>query len=199
MEDLSFAPTTLADVVAHERPPAPATPLSLQAFDATVDLGAATARWMARTGYRVAARTASVATGRGRRGHRQARARSRLRAGVTNHWDTARSNGFSWWSTESRLSVASIRSHQSVLSAWSLWSFGSILSVGGAGSIASIGSVGSVLSIGSAGSVLSIGSAGSVLAIGGRNQRPRWLGAPVETPSAQTNDAASRQDARNSP
>ncbi|MCB1250180.1 MAG: hypothetical protein KDB36_12265 [Acidimicrobiales bacterium] len=79
------------------------------------------------------------------------------------------------WSTDSRLSIGSIKSHQSALSVYSLFSLGSAASVGSIGSVLSIGSAGSLLSVGSAGSILSIGSAGSILAVGGVNKRPRFL------------------------
>ncbi len=79
------------------------------------------------------------------------------------------------WSTDSRLSIGSIKSHQSALSVYSLFSLGSAASVGSIGSVLSIGSAGSLLSVGSAGSILSVGSAGSILAIGGVNKRPRFL------------------------
>lgn len=90
----------------------------------------------------------------------------------------AAEQGFSLWSSNSRWSVASMRSHTSGLSIWSMFSAGSVGSIGSIASVGSLGSAGSLLSIGSAGSILSIGAAGSVLSIGGVNQQP-WKSGPV--------------------
>lgn len=84
----------------------------------------------------------------------------------------ASENGYSIWSTNSRWSIASIRSLGSGWSILSTLSLGSLASMGSAGSVFSVGSAGSLLSIGSVGSILSIGSAGSVLSIGGVNEKP---------------------------
>jgi hypothetical protein len=95
----------------------------------------------------------------------------------------AADRGFSLWSTDSRWSIAAIKSHASAWSVWSMFSAGSVGAIGSIASIGSVGSAGSLLSIGSAGSILSIGAAGSVLSIGGVNRRP-W-----STPAA-ADDAA---------
>ena len=101
------------------------------------------------------------------------RVRSRLPKGPIAR---AAENNFSIWSTNSRWSIASIRSLGSGWSILSTLSLGSLGSLGSAGSVVSVGSAGSLLSIGSVGSILSIGSAGSVLSIGGVNQRPWGAG-----------------------
>ena len=79
----------------------------------------------------------------------------------------AAARGYSIWSTESRYSVASVKSQAAAWSAWSLLSAGSAASVGSLASVLSLASAGSICSIGSAGSIFSIGSIGSVCAIGG--------------------------------
>lgn len=136
--------------------------LAHRALDLGWDATATTMRWAGGKGLAAA----KAARGRATRTRRR---------WVADRVGAAREAGWSWWSTNSRLSLGSISSHQSVLSVWSLWSFGSAASLGSAGSVGSIGSVGSLFSIGSAGSILSIGAAGSVLSIGGVKQRPIFL------------------------
>src|SRR5262245_5620963 len=86
-----------------------------------------TARWGARQTWRAGRASARAAVSRVDRNAVITRARK-----LCAH---AREQGWSLWSTDSRLSIGSVRSHQSILSMFSLYSAGSVGSIGSAGSM----------------------------------------------------------------